>query len=106
MLPRNSMGGIRRTGDPLEIFESGRAMQVLRYICANDGCLRTDLYRDISRNAKMPSKIDELSLAGLIEPEADGPVVRLHPTDAGMRVSELLGEISSIIEGADRPPDS
>ena len=100
------MGGIRRTGDPLELFESGRAIQVLRYICANDGCMRTDIYKAVSRNAKMPQKIDEMISVGLVEQEPEGGALRLHPTDSGTRVSELLDEISSIIEGAVKPPSS
>ena len=100
MLPRNSMGGIRRTGDPLEIFESGRAMQMLRIICVEQGCTRTDIYRAVTRNMAMPRKIEELAEAGLIETEVENGILHLYPTEAGLRVSQLLDEISSVIEGA------
>ena len=100
------MGGIRRTGDPLEILESGRAMQMLRIICAEQGCTRTDIYRAVTRNMAMPRKIEELAEAGLIETETENGVVRLYPTEAGIRVSELLDEISSVIGDASGHPPS
>jgi len=100
------MGGIRRTGDPLEILESGRAMQMLRIICAEQGCTRTDIYRAVTRNMAMPRKIEELAAAGLIETETENGIVRLYPTEAGIRVSELLDEISSVIGDASGHPPS
>jgi len=100
------MGGIRRTGDPLEILESGRAMQMLRIICAEQGCTRTDIYRAVTRNMAMPRKIEELAEAGLIETETENGIVRLYPTEAGIRVSELLDEISSVIGDASGYPPS
>jgi len=100
------MGGIRRTGDPLEILESGRAMQMLRIICAEQGCTRTDIYRAVTRNMAMPRKIEELADAGLIETETENGIVRLYPTEAGIRVSELLDEISSVIGDASGHPPS
>jgi len=102
------MGSIRKIGDPLEIFESGRAIQILRYICANEGCLKTDVYRDVSRNPGMPGKMDELEAAGLIMIEVCGRSAILHPTEAGRRVDSLLSEISGIVEalheGSEEPP--
>ena len=100
------MGRIRRTGDPLEILESGRAMQMLRIICAEQGCTRTDIYRAVTRNMAMPRKIEELAEAGLIETETENGIVRLYPTEAGIRVSELLDEISSVIGDASGHPPS
>ena len=100
------MGGIRRTGDPLEILESGRTMQMLRIICAEQGCTRTDIYRAVTRNMAMPRKIEELIAAGLIETETENGIVRLYPTEAGIRVSELLDEISSVIGDASGHPPS
>ena len=100
------MGGIRRTGDPLEILESGRTMQMLRIICAEQGCTRTDIYRAVTRNMAMPRKIEELAAAGLIETETENGIVRLYPTEAGIRVSELLDEISSVIGDASGHPPS
>ena len=100
------MGGIRRTGDPLEILESGRTMQMLRIICAEQGCTRTDIYRAVTRNMAMPRKIEELTAAGLIETETENGIVRLYPTEAGIRVSELLDEISSVIGDASGHPPS
>ena len=100
------MGGIRRTGDPLEILESGRAMQMLRIICAEQGCTRTDIYRAVTRNMAMPRKIEELAEAGLIETKTENGIVRLYPTEAGIRVSELLDEISSVIGDASGHPPS
>lgn len=92
------MGGIRRSGDPLELFESGRAIQALRYICANEGCLKTDLYRSVSRSARMPIVIDGMEDAGLIWQEIAGRSTRLHPTEAGRRVERLFSEISDVME--------
>ena len=92
------MGGIRRTGDPLELFESGRAIQVLRYICANDGCQKMDVYRDVSRSARLPIVIDSMEEAGLIWQEIAGRSTRLHPTEAGRRVERLFSEISDVME--------
>ena len=100
------MGRIRRTGDPLEILESGRAMQMLRIICTEQGCTRTDIYRAVTRNMAMPRKIEELAAAGLIETETENGIVRLYPTEAGIRVSELLDEISSVIGDASGHPPS
>ena len=100
------MGGIRRTGDPLEILESGRTMQMLHIICAAQGCTRTDIYRAVTRNMAMPRKIEELAEAGLIETETENGILHLYPTEAGIRVSELLDEISSVIGDASGHPPS
>jgi len=54
----------------------------------------------------MPRKIEELAAAGLIETETENGIVRLYPTEAGIRVSELLDEISSVIGDASGHPPS
>ena len=47
-----------------------------------------------------------LAEAGLVETETENGIVRLYPTEAGIRVSELLDEISSVIGDASGHPPS
>ena len=74
-------------------------ISIMLYLLDNDGCIKTDLYRDVSNNPRMPSKLDDLETAGLViqEPAPDSKAVRLHLSDLGRKVSSLLAEADRIM---------
>ncbi len=92
--------------DPLSILESARGMTILLYIRENDGCLKSDIYREASHNQSLSSKLDSLESAGLISRRICGRGTRFSLTDAGRRVSDLLLDVRAVIAGDERgPPD-
>ncbi len=82
------------TPSPVTIFEGRHMISALMYISTNDGCMKTDLYKAVSNNPRMPDKLDDLMEAGLLTQGSGGAnTVRLYLTDRGMRVAELFRNI-------------
>lgn len=85
-------GGIR-------ILEEKHMIAILIALLDNDGCSKTDMYRLVSNNPRMPDKFDKLESVGLIRQESsvDSRSVRLVLTDIGHRVADRLVEIDSLV---------
>lgn len=83
----------------IRVLEARHMISIVLYLSENDGCIKTDLYRDVSNNPRMPSKLDELESSGLIvqEQSPDSNAVRLRLTDTGRRVSALLSEADGLM---------
>lgn len=81
------------------VFEERHLISAMLYLSGNDGCTKTELYRGVSTNPRMPDKLDTLESAGLIvqDRSSDSNTVRIHLTDLGVRVSSALSEIDSIM---------
>lgn len=61
---------------------------MLRYIADRDGCMISELYRDVTRNRSRPDLLDVLEGAGALE--RDGRITRARLTDRGRRMVEQL----------------
>ena len=82
------------------ILEEKHMVSIIMYLAENDGCKKTDVYSDVSRNGRMPLKLDMLEAAGLIEQKACGlRVVRLELTELGKKVCEELSIIENLLKG-------
>lgn len=82
----------------ISVLEEKHVISVLIYLCTHDGCRKSDLYRDVSRNPRLPEKLDILEYNRLIvqEPIRERNSVRIHLTEEGRRVAESLDEISRL----------
>ena len=83
----------------IQSLEEKHVLSILVYLSQNDGCRKSDLYRDVSRNPRMPNKLDQLEREGLIEqvPLGDRNSVRIVLTDVGRRVADALVEIDRMM---------
>ena len=84
----HSRGGVR-------VLEERHAISVMLYLLENNGCRKSDLYRDVSRNPRMPEKLEMMESAGLLmlEPLDGGTHLRIVLTDVGREVAEALSRI-------------
>ncbi len=89
--------------DAIRLLEPAHTMSVLLYVLEHDGCMKTDVYRAICHNSTMARKLDALRDAGLLVHVLGDDATRLHLTEKGRRVAEILGEIRRVIgEDGDR----
>lgn len=81
---------------PIDVLEEKHAISTMIYLLDNDGCRKTDIYRDVSRNPRMPEKLDMLENRGLIvqRPINDHNSVNIHLTDMGKDVAMALRNIA------------
>lgn len=82
------------------MFGHDHALDILLYIADHPGCMKSDIYREVTRNQSTSQRIDNLSESGLVEKMAAGTSIRLFPTDSGERVASLLREADRLIEEA------
>ena len=75
-----------------EILESANSVDILLYVHNNPLCLKSEIYRNVSRNAHTRELIDTLYSEGLlsIEPMGRGNAHVLELTDKGKRIVDLL----------------
>lgn len=81
---------------PIDVLEEKHAISTMIYLLDNDGCRKTDIYRDVSRNPRMPEKLDMLENRGLIVqmPINDHNSVNIRLTDMGKDVAMALRGIA------------
>ena len=74
------------------ILESANSVDILLYVYNNPLCLKSEIYRNVSRNAHTRELIDTLRSEGLLsmEPTGHGNAHILELTDKGRRVVDLL----------------
>lgn len=82
------------------LLETSNTFDILLYIRDHPLCRKTDVYRNVSRNTRIPAKIDEMEGLGLI---LFGGVIgssatHLSLTDKGVRFINLLTEAESILD--------
>ena len=90
------MAGSTRLGS---LLETSNTLDILLYIRDHPLCKKTDVYRNVSRNIRIPAKIDEMEGMGLI---LFGGVIgssatHLSLTDKGVRFVNLLAEAETIL---------
>lgn len=72
-------------------------MTILIYIAEHEGCMKSDIYRDIVHNSSLPKRFDRLEEAGLIVQTRDDRATRLSLTAAGRQVAARLMEIRDLM---------
>ena len=74
------------------ILESAKSVDILLYVHNNPMCLKSEIYRNVSRNAHTRELMDTLHSEGLLsmEPTGHGNSHILELTDKGRRVADLL----------------
>ena len=75
-------------------------MNILLYIRDRPMCMKTDVYKNVSRSVHIPAKIDELEGLGIIGfcqiPGSSATHIVL--TDKGIRFTDLLLEAESFLD--------
>ena len=82
------------------LLETSKVIDILFYIRNNPNCKKTDIYRNVTRNVYIPTKIEEMGEMGLIVlGEAVGSrATLLSLTDKGVRLTDLLLEAESLLD--------
>ena len=82
------------------ILESANSVDILLYVHNHPLCLKSDIYRNVSRNAHTRELMDMLHSEGLLSMETIGRgnahVLKL--TDKGMRVADLLLRLEEALD--------
>ena len=83
------------------ILGSSSCVDILLYVHDHPRCLKSDIYRNVTRNAHTRELMDTLRSEGLlsIEPTGRGNVHFLELTDRGMRVADLLIRLEEVLDG-------
>ncbi len=84
--------------DPVAVLENSHSITLLVYIYKHDGCTKSDLYERVSRNCRMPYKLNDLEAAGLIKQVLDGRSTRVFITDLGKEVASRLAEVMDLLK--------
>ena len=80
------------------ILGSASCADILLYVHDHPMCLRSDIYRNVSRNAHTREKMDMLRTEGLLAMEPDdGGRCLLSLTEKGEAVTELLVKIETLL---------
>lgn len=84
----------------LYLLEGRHMMAILIYIADNEGCMKTDIYRDVSHGSGMPGKIEALTGGGLIRAEGaeNRPMRRFYLTDVGKRTVDALRHVNDVMK--------
>ncbi len=88
---------------PVKVLCDRHVIPILLHIQENGACTRTDIYGTIGHSANIPSKIDILIDAGLVDIEEAGRIGILSLTDLGSLVAERLLEIDDAMSSAQKP---
>ena len=91
------MAGGTRLGP---LLETSNTMNILLYISDHPMCMKTDIYRNVSRSVHIPAKIDELEGLGIIGfcQIPGSSATHLVLTDKGIRFTDLLLEAESFLD--------
>ena len=81
------------------LLESANSMDILLYVHNNPLCLKSEIYRNVSRNAHTRELMDTLRSEGLlsIEPTGRGNAHVLELTDKGKRIVDLLLQLEDVL---------
>ena len=82
------------------ILESANTVDILLYVHDHPLCLKSDIYRNVSRNAHTRELMDMLRSEGLlsIEPTGRGNTHMLVLTEKGMQVADILLELEETLD--------
>ncbi len=76
-------------------LEGKHLLTILIFVKRNRECLKTDLYKAVSHNPRMPDKLNMLEREGLILQERKDPrgTTTISLTEKGERIALLLEDI-------------
>ena len=84
----------------VRIFEEKHMISILLFIYENGPSRKMDIYDNVSKNPRMPDKLEKLQESGLIrmESDPDGKVtVLISLTAKGITVAQKLVDLDRII---------
>lgn len=87
--------------DHLDKFEEKHVISILMYVAGNPGCKKTDIYDAVSRNPRMPEKIEILESMGLMTHETVNRSSFYKLTAGGINIARLLSAVSNEISNMD-----
>lgn len=76
--------------DPLRVLEGAHTMSILLFVYENPECLKTDVYKGVTRNQSLPKRLEGLEAAGLLVLEEGRSSTRIRLTEKGERVAECI----------------
>ena len=81
------------------ILESANTVDILLYIHEHPGCIKSEIYQNVTRNAHTGEKIDRLADMRLISKGTSETrnAVTLTLTDVGQRIVDLLMQAEALI---------
>ena len=81
------------------LLETSNTLNILLYVRDHPMCMKTDVYRNVSRSVHIPAKIDELERLGVIGfcQTPGSSATHLVLTDKGIRFTDLLLEAESLL---------
>ena len=81
------------------ILGSASCVDILLYVRDHPRCLKSDIYRNVTRNAHTRELMDTLRSEGLlyIEPTGHGNAHVLELTDKGKRIVDLLLQLENVL---------
>lgn len=79
------------------ILEEKHMVSIIMYLAENDGCKKTDLYSGVSRNGRMPLKLEMLEDAGIITMDRGSKTVLIRMTEVGREVAGQLRALESVL---------
>lgn len=85
--------------DPLRVLEGAHTMSILLFVYENPGCLKTDIYKGVTRNQSLPKRLEELETAGLLVLEEGRSSTRIRLTEKGKRVAECISAMHNVMTG-------
>ena len=88
--------------DGIRLLEEKHVMHILDFIGSNPDCMKTEIYKAVSHNPRIPDKLKKLVEAGLVTATINENCTRYTLSDDGARIRELVAEISTLLE-RDRP---
>ena len=74
---------------------------MLLYIRDHPRCMKSDIYRNITRNAHTSLKIEMLVDRGLVRKEVSGKAALLSLTDVGSKIVDLLVQAEELLSDSD-----
>ena len=84
----------------VRIFEEKHMISILLFIYENGPSRKMDIYDNVSKNPRMPDKIEKLEENGLLytEPDPEGKAtVLIHLTPKGITASQTLIGLDRVI---------
>ena len=82
------------------MLESANSVDILLYVHDHPQCLKSDIYRNVTRNAHTRELMDTLHSEGLLsmEPTGRGNTHMLVLTEKGMQVADILLELEETLD--------
>lgn len=78
---------------------------ILIYIHQNPGCIKSAIYRNVTRNAHIRERMDEMIAMGLLETLESDKVTYLWLTPKGDRIAEILLEADEVLNSGNGSDD-